>query len=162
MPRSSGAASTLGKKLLAPIAVKPLSTPGTPVPGCGVLTAAIRSHTLVTRRLKDEHSHLERLSSPSYPTQIRYSASTKLLNSSGPPTISSIQLSERWKPLSKAASTSSGHMCKKVVTVQPRSTKPARSVLVSNYRRRRGTVFPAAADLISKSSRQLAENPANR
>ena len=29
-------------------------------PGCGVLTAAIRSHTLVTRRLRDEHSRLER------------------------------------------------------------------------------------------------------
>ena len=51
---SSGAASALGKKLLVLIAVKPPSTPGTAVPDCGVPTAAIRSHTLLKRRLKNE------------------------------------------------------------------------------------------------------------
>jgi len=41
MPRSSSAVSTLGSKLLVLIAVKSASTPGTAVPVCGVLTAAI-------------------------------------------------------------------------------------------------------------------------
>jgi len=145
MTKSSGAVSTLGNRPLVLIAVKPPSTPGTAVPGCGVLTAAIRSHTLVTRRLKDEHSRLERSSSPSYSTQIRYSASTKLLSSSMRFTILSTQLSARWKPPSRAASTSSGHIPKKMVTVQPRSTKPARSVLGSKDRRRHGKDRPAAA-----------------
>jgi len=119
MTRSSDAVSTLGNRPVVLIAVKPPSTPWTKVLGCGVLTAAIRSHTLVTRRLKDEHLRLERLSSPSYSTQIRYSASTKLLSSSRRFTIPSSQLSVRWKPPSKAASTSSGQNCKKMVTVQP-------------------------------------------
>ena len=40
------------------------------------------SHILVTRRLRGEHSRPEKLSSPSCSTQICYSASAKLLNSS--------------------------------------------------------------------------------
>jgi len=82
MPRSSGAVSTLGKKLLVLIAVKSSSTPGTAVPGYSALTADIHSPTPATHPSKDEHSRLERLALPSYSTQIRYSASTRLLSSS--------------------------------------------------------------------------------
>jgi len=145
MLRLSGAVSTPGSKLSVLTVVKPRSTPGTAVLGWGVLTVDIRSHTLVTRCLKDEHSRLERLSSPSYSTQIRCSVSTKLLSYSRRFTIPFIQLSVRWKPPSEAASTLFGQNCMKMVTALPRSTKPVRSVLGSRDRRRRGTVFPAAA-----------------
>jgi len=68
-----------------------------------------------------------------------------LLSSSRRFTILFTQLSVRWKPPSRAASTSSGHIFTKMARVQPRSTKPARSALGSRDRRRRGKDRPAAA-----------------
>ncbi len=54
----------------------------------------------------------------------------------------------RWKSPLSAASTSSGHGFKKILPVQPRLTKPVRTVLASKDRRRRGTASPAAARVI--------------
>lgn len=143
--RLSGAASKRGNRHPVQNVAKHPSNPGTTVPVSGAATAAISSRTPPKRPSKAALSHSARSFWSSSSTRILSSAFTRSHSCSTRSTTPSIRHCEREKPLSSAASPSSGNAFSTPSMAQLRWTKPTTSARATTDRRRRGRGRPAAA-----------------